>query len=444
MSFKQKSISPVAFVMKSVDPPRKTASLNVEHQVSSDSESPLHPNDLLLDHDHDHHHHTEHEDTHQSHHSHHTNHTIQTNHTIDHHIDDNIDIITTDDLIKGQAADIPQVEPLSDEIINNALGIKLDPHYKHRPLSPTPYSRDHTGIDDNMHEIQPLKTSSYSHLIMPSMHSLHGGSLHGGSLHGNPTANLTDTLHFYAYVESIVIKHVNQSNATINHHHPINLNLVKKTLNKLKLLLLHPESDTIVTWDDNEELHIGQIQNIHAKKSVEMEIIDESKQHGVSPHGAIHIAHNVNGHNTRPSMNELAPHKNKSEKEKQINPQRMKWCTHSTRSLWGVFIPSSALIHHPEYSIDVNQYCGKCRGSVRQDWNTIETDDDEVRNWEELKPHWFELFFDLMFVAAIVHISTEVAYEYEKYHNYMFIVTVFAQFGLLILCWLEQVWNKLI
>ena len=67
-----------------------------------------------------------------------------------------------------------------------------------------------------------------------------------------------------------------------------------------------------------------------------------------------------------------------------------------------------------------------------------ETNDDEERNWEELKPHWLELFFDLMFVAAIVHISTEVADAYED-GQLMFIYSVYPQFGLLVLCWLEQV-----
>ena len=43
-----------------------------------------------------------------------------------------------------------------------------------------------------------------------------------------------------------------------------------------------------------------------------------------------------------------------------------------------------------------------------------------------------------MFVAAIVHISSEVADAYDDGH-WVFIATVFPQFGLLILAWLEQV-----
>eukprot|EP01083_Nonionella_stella_P257024 880178_1 len=83
--------------------------------------------------------------------------------------------------------------------------------------------------------------------------------------------------------------------------------------------------------------------------------------------------------------------------------QPQKWCTHSCVDLWHVYLPSHQLIHHPSYSIDI-YICGfPVRGSVRQDWNTIET--DEEPNGEELPPQWFELFFDLMFVAAIVHIS---------------------------------------
>eukprot|EP00486_Rosalina_sp_Unknown_P014538 CAMPEP_0201578716 /NCGR_PEP_ID=MMETSP0190_2-20130828/25739_1 /ASSEMBLY_ACC=CAM_ASM_000263 /TAXON_ID=37353 /ORGANISM="Rosalina sp." /LENGTH=176 /DNA_ID=CAMNT_0048012211 /DNA_START=85 /DNA_END=612 /DNA_ORIENTATION=+ len=176
--------------MKSVDPPKKSVSMDVQngdhhdHELSSNShsESALHPNQI--DNISDHQLHTEHEDTHLTNHTNHTDH-----HDHHHHIDDNIDLITgaaiagamlVSDPTHALSPDDPtRVEPLSDEIINNALGIKLDPNYKHRPLSPTPYSRDHTGIDDGHHftEIQPLKTSSMSHLHMPSTHSLHGGSL---------------------------------------------------------------------------------------------------------------------------------------------------------------------------------------------------------------------------------------------------------------------------
>ena len=48
------------------------------------------------------------------------------------------------------------------------------------------------------------------------------------------------------------------------------------------------------------------------------------------------------------------------------------------------------------------------------------------------------MFFDLLFVAAIVHISTEVSYAFDV-GDFLFIATVFPQFGLLVLSWLEQV-----
>ena len=50
-----------------------------------------------------------------------------------------------------------------------------------------------------------------------------------------------------------------------------------------------------------------------------------------------------------------------------------KWCTHSKRSMWNEYIPSSALRDHPSFSIPANKYFGLLRGSVRQDWNTIGT-----------------------------------------------------------------------
>ena len=363
-------------IMKSVDPPKKSISLDVEIENSVHSESPLHDHiiDALSDivdvNDDDNH-----------------------NHENGHHDEDGA----------GGSSN----PPLSDEI--NPL-IKIDPTYKHRPLSPTPVQSHDYHSDHTEHTIiQPLKTSSYSHLIVPQ-HSL------------NAAQNITDSKHFYEYVESIIYRHVNQSNSTINHHHPINITSIRKALNKLKLLLLQPESDTIVVFSDDEDHHLNLNHSSHSiplkqqrsfETEIHMEAIDEKSNNG---HG--------NGNNKN--------------LDKRINPQRQKWCTHSTRSLWNVFIPSSALLHHPLYSIDVTKHCTILRGSVRQDWNTIETDDDEERNWEELKPHWFELFFDLMFVAAIVHISSEVAYAYY-YDEYIFIVTVFPQFGLLILCWLEQV-----
>ena len=61
------------------------------------------------------------------------------------------------------------------------------------------------------------------------------------------------------------------------------------------------------------------------------------------------------------------------------------WLTFETRSQCTVFLPPSTLQHHPLYCIDREKYCGKLRGSVRQDWNTLDHDDDQQRMWEELK-----------------------------------------------------------
>merc|ERR1719474_1615436 len=114
------------------------------------------------------------------------------------------------------------------------------------------------------------------------------------------------------------------------------------------------------------------------------------------------------------------------------------WCTFETRAECSVFLPPSALLNHPLYSIDRQKYCGKLRGSVRQDWNTLDHADDQKKTWEELKPSWLEVFFDLLFVAAIVHISNEVSYAFQV-ADFLFIATTFPQFGLLVLSWLEQV-----
>ena len=83
------------------------------------------------------------------------------------------------------------------------------------------------------------------------------------------------------------------------------------------------------------------------------------------------------------------------------------------------------------------EYGGYLRGYVRQDWNTVQKSKHHG-SWEELKPSWTELFFDLMFVAAIIHISSEVAIAYDN-GSYIFIIQVFIQFGLLELSWFECV-----
>ena len=65
--------------------------------------------------------------------------------------------------------------------------------------------------------------------------------------------------------------------------------------------------------------------------------------------------------------------------------QSQGWCAFEQRSKCTVFIQPSALQHHPLYSISRDKYCGKLRGSVRQDWNTLDHDDDQQKMWEELK-----------------------------------------------------------
>ena len=94
------------------------------------------------------------------------------------------------------------------------------------------------------------------------------------------------------------------------------------------------------------------------------------------------------------------------------------------------------------------------RAYVRQDWHTFGHQD----GLDELRAGWVELFFDLVFVACIVHLSSEAVYsigsdsyrrrlaaaaEYDngECHNgaYDFLFTCFAQFLLLSSFWQEQV-----
>eukprot|EP01084_Bolivina_argentea_P116441 206900_1 len=253
--------------------------------------------------------------------------------------------------------------------------------------------------------IQPLKGTSYMFL-------------------NHPTQSFTSK-QLCDYIEMIVLHHIKKHET--HHHTNTNLQPIRETLSKLRsLLIIEPEMIALNAIDD-EKLSIN-VGNYHP-----LSIIGEKSHPNINPKSP--IVDQINNSKNNETNGEKRGEK--SEKLISTKTKHIKWCTHSTRNLWDTFIPSSALLHHPLYSIPVDKYCGILRGSVRQDWNTVETEYDEERNWEELKPHWFELFFDLMFVAAIVHISSEVADAFEHY-DYIFIVTVFPQFGLLILCWLEQ------
>eukprot|EP01083_Nonionella_stella_P145436 455752_1 len=109
----------------------------------------------------------------------------------------------------------------------------------------------------------------------------------------------------------------------------------------------------------------------------------------------------------------------------------------------------------PKYYIDRDKYRGYFRGYIRQDWSHINLHG----GLEEQRAEWIELFFDLMFVACIVHISSEAVYSipsdakhrrlassthpHDALHGchpgkYDYICTCFAQFGLLTLSWVEQ------
>ena len=105
----------------------------------------------------------------------------------------------------------------------------------------------------------------------------------------------------------------------------------------------------------------------------------------------------------------------------------------TSRSLSG-FTPSTTLQTKDTHRIDPKRWCGLCRGYVRQDWDTIIVEDGV----DELRAGWIELFFDLIFVAAIIHIASTAVYQYKKGSTY-FLLTVFAQFAMLLLLWREQV-----
>eukprot|EP01084_Bolivina_argentea_P066430 121083_1 len=264
-------------------------------------------------------------------------------------------------------------------------------YFKHlhtRALSPTPVD---SRVSIESHSVmQPLKGTSSFDLFV-----------------NHPTQSFTSK-QLCDYIEMIVLRHAHQSHEI---HLDKSIQSIRETLSKLRSLLII-EHDTI---------DVNMIPKHHLSRIGEIP---------KSP-----MVYNIKPTNSNKNVNEISLNDNKPK----LTKKNTKWCTHSRRNLWDTFLLSSDLIHHPDYSIPSDKYCGVLKGSVRQDWNTVLSEDNwnEEQNWEDLKPHWFELFFDLMFVAAIVHISIEVADAY-KHYDYMFIITVFPQFGLLILCWLEQ------
>ena len=109
--------------------------------------------------------------------------------------------------------------------------------------------------------------------------------------------------------------------------------------------------------------------------------------------------------------------------------------------------PSTALQNEDHYRIDPERWHGLLRGYVRQDWKTVNVPDGV----DELRANWGELFFDLIYVASIVHLSAEAAYSIaddDGSHRrlassggdatcadewkYGYILTAFAQFSLLV------------
>ena len=146
---------------------------------------------------------------------------------------------------------------------------------------------------------------------------------------------------------------------------------------------------------------------------------------------------------------------------------------HETSEQVPVIKPSIALRDDPHYRIDPTRFYGWFRSYVRQDWGTINV--REGGEIEELRAGWIELFFDLIYVAGIVHISSEAVYsldtvetsydssDYSSYNstdvytttghrrlagssdgelvssNYDFLEATLVQFGLLVCCWNEQV-----
>ena len=77
-------------------------------------------------------------------------------------------------------------------------------------------------------------------------------------------------------------------------------------------------------------------------------------------------------------------------------------------------ISSTALQSLKNYHIDHEKWMGWFRGYVRQDWDTISVPDA----MSELKADWSELFFDLIYVACIVHISQEASYTVQSGGTY--------------------------
>ncbi len=171
------------------------------------------------------------------------------------------------------------------------------------------------------------------------------------------------------YARDIILKH------ETHHTHNPNRHSIKETLSKLRsLLIIEPERVALNAIDD-EKLAVNV--NYHP-----LSIIGEKSHPNINPKSPIVRKINNKNNNTKNIENG-----EKSEKLISTKTKHTKWCTHSTRNLWDTFIPSSALLHHPSYSILVDKDCGILRGSVRQDWDTVETEYDEERNWEELKPH---------------------------------------------------------
>eukprot|EP01083_Nonionella_stella_P017944 50216_1 len=266
-------------------------------------------------------------------------------------------------------------------------------HHKHmRPLSPTPVDSMQSSTHSIDHDHIAFK--SHSFLFHTHMHPTEGFT----------TNQLCD------YIDILVTRHISPINPTVHHPNHQQMQSIQNAVIRLKTLLrMHipqPEVD--------KTLHTHTLNIITDESSVNKTMVP------VYPIG-------TNAKKRTAKTVQLI---------KTSDRKARKWCTHSTRHLHHVFLSSQALIHHPKYCIDSSKHCGLLRGSVRQDWNTIETDNDAERNWEELAPQWFELFFDLMFVAAIVHISMEVADAYD-YGRYLFMCTVFPQFGLLIVSWLQ-------
>lgn len=126
------------------------------------------------------------------------------------------------------------------------------------------------------------------------------------------------------------------------------------------------------------------------------------------------------------------------------------------------FTPSTQLQTKDSHRINPNKWGGYFRGYVRQDWDTIILEDGV----DELRADWVELYFDLIYVACIVHMSAEVAeaiafydphrrrlagdddgYRNDYYADsncydqwpYSYLLTCFAQFGLLTNAWRTQV-----